>query len=154
MAQKVATIILVFSFLFSAEDPVVGATAVPADKELEEYNQELARIDAMASSLSLEQPSDLAKYEAFADEIQQKWRQRDKEQYAGLMLAIRRRSAPEVPITIRRCDLVRKYAQSAFVNRDAISLALELDLASSVSSAIVPRLGTQDEKFPAQKGRS
>ncbi len=83
VVNNAAAFVVISTFLFLAGDPAVGATDVPADKELEEYSQELASIDAMARSLSLEQPSDLAKYEAFADEIQQKWRQRTKSSTRG-----------------------------------------------------------------------
>ncbi len=75
----------------------------------------------------------------------------DKEQYAGLMLAIGSPLSFGGSNNDRRCDLIRKYALSALVNRDAIPLALELDLARSVSLAIAPRLGAQDEKFPARR---
>ena len=66
-----------------ALEKAIGGPPAPSEKETQEYNQDLARVEAVEES---DETNDLAKYETFANEIQRKWVARDKVCYARLML--------------------------------------------------------------------
>ena len=113
-------------------------SCVASEKETHACQQEMARIRSADESLAPGPTNDLAKYETFVDEIQQKWKGRDKECFARLMdVACGPLSSGRFN-SRRQYEVARRYALSALDNRDAIPLQLEIQLAAHV---ITPILG-------------
>jgi len=109
-------------------------------------------VKSMEASFTDGPTNDLDKYEHFADEIQNKWSQRNKEYYARLMLAIcGPLGSGRFKGDRQQYELARKYALSALESSDAIPLDLELKLTGHV---MTPTLGPnvpKDENFAERR---
>jgi len=101
-------------------------------QEEQEYKQDYKRVADMDASISRSDVRDLNAYEGFADRIAQKWRGRNREYHARLMLEICRPLSSGTFSEKRRYLLARKYALSALEEPDSISLKLELELTGQV----------------------
>ena len=154
LCKKTIVLSLVISCLFLSEGLVFGGNSEASEMEGREYKQEWARIKAMRESLRNEPRStnDLAKYEDFADQIQSKWKQKDKEHYARLMLEI---CAPLSSGDFGGCrpyDLAREYALWALADANEIPVFLELELTGHVQTDMYSRNAPKGEDF-AQRRR-
>jgi len=65
-----------------------GVSSVPSEAEKQEYKQDRERIETMRKSFNPGPINDIKSFEKFADEIQKKWKVKDPEHYAKLMLEI------------------------------------------------------------------
>ena len=83
-AYKAAKIIAISACLLLAKGAATAGTPAPPEKETKEYDEDMARVKAMKESLRAARTKDLAKYEAFANEIEGKWHPRDKVCHARL----------------------------------------------------------------------
>jgi hypothetical protein len=105
-----------------------GENAEITSQEKQEYDQDYKRVADMDASISQSDVRDINSYEEFADRIDQKWRGRNKEYHARLMLEICNPLSSGTFSEKRRYLLARKYALSALAEPDSISLGLELKL--------------------------
>jgi hypothetical protein len=112
-----------------------GNTEV-ATQETQEFIQDLNRVEAIDTSLTQRDMSDLSVYEAFADSIDHKWRGRNREYHARLMLEVGGPLSSGTFKEDRQYELVRKYDLSALEEPDSIPLILELELAGDVVTDI------------------
>lgn len=129
MASKVLAILFALSFAQGAS--LAGS---PSPGETQELTHELDRISAMDKSLAPGPVNDLVKYEIFVDEIQQKWKQRDKECFARLMVAACGPLSSGRFSSRRQYELAKRYAIFALENRNSISIPLELQLVGHVAT--------------------
>jgi len=110
--------------------------ATPQVKQ--EYERDHKRAEDLNTSLSQRDVvRDLNAYEAFADSIDQKWRGRNREYYARLMLNICNPLSSGIFKEDRQYELARKYALTALEEPDSIPLKLELDLIGHVVTDII-----------------
>ncbi len=101
-------------------------------KDDQEYKQDYKRVADMDPYKFQSDRRDINAYEEFADRIDQKWRGRNKEYHARLMLDICNPLSSGAFKEKERYDLTRKYALSALVEPDSIPLILELELIGRV----------------------
>lgn len=147
----VAGVTLLVCF-FLTHSAVIAKDTRASEGEMREFRQELAGIVDLEKSLASTSTRSLAKYEKFADGIQHKWSQRNKEYYARLMLAICSPLGSGDFKNARQYELARKYALSALENRDAIPVVLELELAGQVTTLASNSKALKEEDF-AQRRR-
>jgi hypothetical protein len=109
-----------------------GSTeTVPPNKQ--EYEQDYQRATDLNTSLSrIDAIRNLNAYEAFADSVDQKWRGRNRELYARLIMVVCNPISSGIFNEERQSDLARKYALSALEEPDSLSLILELELIGNV----------------------
>lgn len=116
-----------------------GASRPASEMQEQEFRQEWDRIESVRRSFRPGPVNDLKEYERYAEKIQAKWRHRDSEHYARLMLELCH------PVTSgnfkeeRRYELARQYALSALEVRDDLPLRLELELALRVFTDMYSR---------------
>ena len=128
-AKKLVVIVLVLVCLSAVQARAIGASPEASEMQKQEFQQELARIKALQESLTSGRTNDLTKYEKFADGIQQKWSQRNKEYYARLMEAVCwTLSRGSFKDRRGEYEVARKYALSALEDPDAIPVTLEFEL--------------------------
>ncbi|MCK4913938.1 MAG: hypothetical protein KAS69_05010 [Planctomycetes bacterium] len=131
-------IYITFSFLallcfVLLQSAAFGVNSDALEMQKQEYTQDMNSIRAMRKSLSPGQTNDLGKYEQFADEIRDKWKQEsNREYYARLMLEICKPLTSGGFKSNRRFVLAREYALSALEEPDKISVTIELELTDHV----------------------
>jgi hypothetical protein len=113
-----------------------AAGSEPAQTDRAEWQQDMARIKAVEKSFLPGQVNNLGEYERFANEIQGRWKQRDREYYARLMLALCGPLSSGTFPEDRRYDLAGEYALSALSDPARISLETELELIGHVMTPI------------------
>lgn len=118
------------------EENEVGPAGVSSEAEKQEYKQDMARIKALRKSFKPGLVNDLEEYEKFADEIQNKWRDRNKEYNARLILEICGPLSSGTFEDDRRHDLARKYALSVLEKSEEISVEMELKLTGHVMTSM------------------
>jgi len=111
-----------------------GATPEASDIENQQYKQERTRIKALSESFKPGPVNDLKEYEKFADEILKKWKSKDPEHYAKLMLEICRPITSGRFNTDSRFNIARKYALLALSDPNKITLETELELIGHVKT--------------------
>jgi hypothetical protein len=117
-----------------------GVSSGPSEAETHEYKQDMARIKSVRKSFKPAQVNNLEEYEKFADEIQKKWSQRNKEYNARLILEICGPLSSGTFADDRRHDVARKYALSVLSEPNEIPLEVELDLTGHVmTETVTPR---------------
>lgn len=117
------------------EENEVGPAGVSSQAEKQEYKQERARIKALRKSFKPGLVNDLKEYEKFANEIQNKWNKKSKENYARLMLEVcGPLNSRYFNDDRRKAHLAREYALSVLETPDAIPLEIELKLTGYVMS--------------------
>ena len=107
-----------------------------ATQETREFVQDLNRVYDFDHSLKRRDMNELNIYEMFADSIDHKWRGRNREYHARLMLEV---CAPLSSGTFKKdnqYELIRKYVLSALENPDSLPLILELELAGDAVTDI------------------
>lgn len=104
--------------------------------EEQEYEQDYKLVADMDASISQSDVRDLNAYEEFADRMEQKWRGRNRELYARLMLEICRPLTSGFFKENRQYELARKFALSALEAPDSIPLILELELVGRVGTPV------------------
>jgi len=113
---------------FLLDYSVLGVNSEAVELGEQQYKQELSRIHSMRNSLKPGLVNDLEEYEKFADEIQKKWRQGTKQNYANLMLEICKPLSSGNFRSNRRHELARRYALSALEKPEEIRIEMELEL--------------------------
>lgn len=118
------------------EENEVGPVGVSSQAEKQEYKQDMARIKALEKSFKPGPVNDLEEYEKFADEIQNKWRDRNKEYNARLILEICGPLSSGTFEDDRRHDVARRYALSVLADANDIPLETELELTGHVMTSM------------------
>jgi len=118
------------------EENEVGPAGVSSQAEKQEYKRDMARIKDLEKSFKPGLVNDLEQYEKFADEIQNKWRDRNKEYNARLILEICGPLSSGTFEDDRRHDLARKYALSVLEKSEEISVEMELKLTGHVMTSM------------------
>ncbi len=118
------------------EKDQVGPAGLSSQAEKQEYKQDMARIKALRKSFKPGLVNDLEQYEKFADEIRNKWRDRNKEYNARLILEICGPLSSGTFEDDRRHDVARKYALSVLEKPKEISVEMELKLTGHVMTSI------------------
>lgn len=128
---------------------IIAFGAIPEASEMEKqaYRQELARIETLRKSFTPGPTNDLKKYEKFADEIQNKWKEGNKEYYARLMLEVCGPLSSGNFKDDRRYELARKYALLAVAEPNEISLETELNLIGHAITLMIGRNSPKGEKW-------
>jgi len=125
-----------FSIAFSACFLFLGASfgANTEESELKnEYKQELNRIASLGKKL------DVTELETLAGSIDNKWRGKNKEYYAQLMLRLCALLNTGQFDTDRQIELSRKYALMGFKFADKLEIRTELDLVlNMITDTIFP----------------
>ena len=136
MKKIVAKSIIIMLILFNF-DIAFCENAETTSQEKREYEQDYKLTTDMNAFLSSQSDvRDLNAYEEFADRLNHKWRGRNKELYARLMLEI---CGPLISGFFnegRQYELSRKYALSALEEPDSIPLLIELDLNGCVMTYV------------------
>ena len=111
----------------------------------------MGRIASFRESLQPGQVNDLNAYEKFADEIQNRWKDENKEHYALLMLEICKPLSSGNFKSDRRYQLARKYALSALDKAEDIPVRLELELTGHVLTLMIPRSAPKGTDFAQRR---
>lgn len=151
VAKKITMSLLVLMCFSLVQNISFSAGAEPSEMEKQEYKQERTRIKALVKSLTIEPTNDLEKYEKFADEIQNKWKDKNKEYYARLMLKV---CGPLTSGSFkdRRCyDLRRQYVLSALKYPNEIALVTELELTGRVQTDMYSRNAPKGADFAKRR---
>ncbi|MCK4824602.1 hypothetical protein KA005_53110 [bacterium] len=118
------------------EENEVGPAGVSSQAEKQEYKRDMARIKDLEKSFKPGLVNDLEEYEKFADEILKKWRDRNKEYNARLILEICGPLSSGTFEDDRRHDLARKYALSVLEKSEEILVEMELKLTGHVMTSM------------------
>ena len=158
VAQKAVAIIVISACFLLARGTAIGRDPVPPKSETKEFNQDFAA-HGHGSILNRGVERDLAKYETFANEIEQMAGVRQG-YHARLMAAICKTLTggqvewAGVDPCRRLYEICGKYARLAFANRDAIPLALELELKVRPRPGLrLDASGRPDKGSRGRKGR-
>lgn len=133
------------------EKDQVGPAGVSSQAEKQEYKQDMARIKALEKSFKPGLVNDLEEYEKFADEIQNKWRDRNKEYNARLILEICGPLSSGTFEDDRRHDVARKYALSVLEKSEEISIEMELKLTGHVMTSMYTRNAPKGEDLAQRR---
>jgi hypothetical protein len=123
-----------------------------SETENQEYKQDMARINAVKKTFKPGQVNNLEEYEKFANEIQSKWKQKNKEHSARLMLEICGPLSSGWFKDDRRYGLAKKYALSVLDKPEEISVESELELTGHVVTLMYIPSAPKGEDF-AQRRR-
>src|SRR4030065_594211 len=120
-----------------------GESAETLQMEKQEYEQELNRIKSLRKSFKPGPVNDINEYKKSADQIQDKWSQKNKEYYARLMWELCKPLSSGRFNNERQYNVAREYALSALAKPNEISLEIELELIGHVmTDMITPRSPT------------
>lgn len=114
-----------------------GATDEYLQMEQQEYRKDMNRIASLRKSFTPGPTNDLRQYEKFADEIQGKWSDKNKELYSRLMWAVCK------PLSSGRFDdgrqhaVARRYALLALAEPNEVPIEVELELTGHVMTDMV-----------------
>ncbi len=114
-----------------------GYLKVDSQIERKEYEQELAYIKGLEESLTPGQTNNLEKYEKIAEEIHSRWKGKNKEYKARLMLEVCGPLSSGSFKDDRRYVLARKYALSALADANDIPIETEVDLTGHVVTLMI-----------------
>jgi len=115
--------------------------------EREKYKEDIARIKKLRKSFTPGPTNDLESYERFADEIQNKWKQANKEWYGRLMQEICGPLSSGAFEDDQRYEVARKYALSVLAEPNAIPVTLELELTGHVVTLMYTPGAPKGEDF-------
>ena len=102
--------------------------------EKDEFQQDFSRIREVDRSLSEGSENSLVDYERFADELLSKWKSRNRENYARLVLAVCGPLGSGRFKEYRGYEVARKYALSALDKPQEISVETEMELTGYVTT--------------------
>ena len=128
-----------------------GEASPSSEAEKQEYKQALNGIKSLRKSFKPGLVNDLEEYEKFADEIQTKWRDRNKEYNARLILRICGPLSSGTFADDRRYDLARKYALSVLADANDIPLETELQLTGHVMTSKYTRNAPKGEDLAQRR---
>jgi len=129
------------------EEKQVSPVGLSSQAEKQEYKQDMARIKALEKSFKPGPINDLKEYEKFCDEIQERWKNRNKEHYGRLMLEVCKPLSSGRLKGDRRYEVARKYALSALTHANDISLETELQLTGHVVTLMYTPNSPKGEDF-------
>ncbi len=138
---------LVVMCLSSVQSTTFGTNPEAPEMEKQEYKQARARIKALIETFTPGPTNDLKEYEKFADEMQSKWSQGNKEYYARLMLEICGPLSSGAFEDDRRYEVARKYALSALADVNDISVETEIELTGHVVTLTPTRYSSAGKDF-------
>jgi hypothetical protein len=128
-----------------------GENPKPSEAEKQEYRQDMARIKALEKSFKPGPVNDLEEYEKFADEIQNKWRDRNREYNARLILEICGPLSSGRLRGDRQYEVARKYALSVLADANDIPLETELKLTGHVMTPMYTRNAPKGEDLARRR---
>ena len=123
--------------LLLAQGIASSASAEASAVEKQEFKQDVARIRAVEKELSPGQENSLSDFERFADELQGKWRLKNKDHYGRLMLEVCGPLSSGRFREDRRYEVARRYALSALDKPQELSLDTELELTGHVLTLMI-----------------
>jgi hypothetical protein len=119
--------------------------------EEQDYKKEISLIKDMRDSIDSVKSVKLDDYKKFADEIQKKWNQRNKEYNARLILEICKPLSSGRFKDNRQYDIAREYALSALKDPNDLSIKTELDLMGCVATLTVFSDSPKGEEFAKRR---
>jgi hypothetical protein len=128
-----------------------GVSSGPSEAEKQEYRQDQERIETMRKSFNPGPTNDIEIFEKFAEEIQKKWKAKDPEHYAKLMLEICGPISSGRFKTDNRSSIARKYALSALADPNKISIKTELELIGHVMTTMITRIAPDGQEWAQQR---
>jgi len=148
MLTERITVLLLVALISTLPNVTFCASPEGSETEKQEYRQERERIKAMERSFMPGPTNDLEKYEKYADELQKKWKEKNKELYARLMLEVCGPiSSGRFNGEHRQHELARKYALSVLAEPNAIPLETELELTGFVMTSMIGPNAPQGQKW-------
>ena len=153
VAEKIKMSLLVLMCFSLVQNISFGAGAESSEAEKQEYKQERARIKALRKSFKPGPINDLKEYEKFGDEIQMRWKNRNKEHYGRLMLEVCKPLSSGRLKGDRRYEVARKYALSALAdaNDPPLEIELELELTGHVVTLMYTPNSPKGEDFAQRR---
>lgn len=153
MIMKRTTLVMaILACLLFLQKGVCGEYPEGSLAERQEYKQDFNRINSLDATLS--QPNkvrDLKAYEKFANDIEKKWRHKNRVYYARLMLKICGPLSSGIFKERRQHELAREYALSALEMPNDIPLITELELIGSVMTNIIGTGVSKGEEFSKRR---
>lgn len=148
MLCRIAAVVLgcICSAAFAGE-------AASSEAASEELVAESERIDSANAALQPGSGNDLAQYERLAEEIDAKWRGRDRRQYGRLMLGVVWPLASGRFADDRQHDLALRYILSVLETPDDVDLDVEVRLAGFLTLETNGRLETRDANWTGMRLR-
>jgi hypothetical protein len=128
-----------------------GVSPEPSEVEKQEYKQDRERIETMKKSFNPGPTNDIKSFEKFADEIQRKWKAKDPEHYAKLMLEICGPISSGRFNTDNRANIAKKYALSALTDPNKITLETEIELIGHVMTPMITRFVPTGQEWTQQR---
>jgi hypothetical protein len=120
--------LLVQCILFSAD---------VSESEKLNFKQDITRLRNMQKTFSKGKENSLTDFEQFADELQSKWKFKNKENYARIMLEVCGPLSSGNFQNDRRYEMARKYALAALEKPQEISVDTELELTGHVITLMI-----------------
>ncbi len=146
-ARRWATVTIVIACSLLGHGFTFGADSANPLEEQQNYERDRNRVVSLRTSLLQSSTNDLPAYEEFADEIDEAWRERNREFHARLMLEVCKPLSSGIFKDDRRYELARKYALSALEEADEIPLPLELELTGHVTTVRIGPDASRGEDF-------
>jgi len=156
--KKITLLLLLINFILLNQNAVFGEMPKLTHEDMREYMADRKCIEytniflSKASNIHLR---DLDTYKKFADKMEEKWRNKNREAYAYIMLQI------NGPLTSglfkdkqqhkQQYALARKYALLALEKPDEISLDMEFGLRGSVTTTIIGPDAPKGEVFAKRR---
>jgi hypothetical protein len=125
---------LCFLFVYGI---AAGAKGEISAMEKQEFQQDMMRIRTVETNLSPGKANSLNAFEQFADALQSKWRSKNKELYARLMIELCDPLNSGRFLEDSRYALARRYALSALAKPEEISVDAELELTGFVETLMI-----------------
>lgn len=145
MCRKTAPLSLAVVIALGLACAAFAGEAGTSKADDREFSDEARRITAVNATLKPGSDNDLARYEKFAEEVDAKWRGRDRKHYGRLMLSIFWPLASGSFSDKRQHDLALKYALSILETPNDIDLDVEVPL---VEFLALPVTGDQESRGP------
>jgi hypothetical protein len=138
-------IVMIFIF-FLPISLSFGSNLKDSEAKKQEYEQDMVRVESLSKSLKPGFTNDLKDYEKAIDEIQSKWRKKNRELYSRLMWEACKPLSSGRFNDERQYDVARRYALLALEEPNEIPLEVELELTGHVmTDTVTPRAPTGQE---------
>lgn len=152
--KKITLLLLLINFILLNQNAVFGEIPKLTQEEKQEYKLDWKCIESTnrflskASNIHLR---DLDTYKKFADKIEEKWRNKNREAYARMVLEINGPLTSGLFKDKNQYELARKYALSALEKPDEISLDMEFGLGGCVTTTIIGPDAPKGEEFAKRR---
>jgi len=152
--KKITLLLLLINFILLNQNAVFGEMPKLTQKDMHEYMMDRKCIEytnIFLSKASNIKKRNLETYKKFADKMEEKWCDKNREAYAYIMLRITRPLTSGLFKDKNQYELARKYALSVLEKPDEISLDMEFGLRGCVTTTIIGPEAPKDEEFAKRR---